>query len=258
MTTLNIFTAFLAGIASFLAPCTFSTIPIFLSYISGVSLADYEKDPSRRNIQRRRVFGAAMFYALGFILFFCFLGLGLNFLGGFFTKNRDFWRIISGIVMILLGIYMLFQNRFRIEFLLGEYKIRLPSFAQKGTKMILFGAFLIGFVNAFAWSPCIGPIYGQIVTLSLSGSNSGLGFIYSLIYGLGLMVPFISIALFFGSSQKIVGKLSKYSGRIYKVLAVLFIILGILIATDLFDILIVQNFARIFALFGYNEVRLPI
>lgn len=248
---LNIFTAFFAGVASFLAPCTFATIPIYLSYISGVTRIEFINKPVKK------VFITSLFYSFGFILFFSLLGLGLNFLGGFLVVNKDFWRTIGGILIIIFGVYMLFFEKLKINFLMGEKKFQLKRLSDTGP-LLYFGAFIIGFVNAFAWSPCIGPIYGQIVALSLSSSNTWAGFYYSIVYALGLMIPFIIIALLFESSGKIVKRLSKYSGIIYKITAVIFIILGVMITTNTFNTLIVSHITNLFNNFGFDETKLPI
>ena len=61
--------AFLAGILTFLAPCTLPLVPGYLAFISGSSAGDL-KDPAKLPGIRKRVFLNGVMYVLGFSLIF--------------------------------------------------------------------------------------------------------------------------------------------------------------------------------------------
>jgi len=59
-------------------------------------------------------------------------------------------------------------------------------------------SFTIGAAFSVAWSPCIGPILGVVLTLAATSGTAGQGALLLLFYGLGLGVWFIAFAAFFG------------------------------------------------------------
>jgi cytochrome c-type biogenesis protein len=68
------FPAFIAGLLTFLAPCTLPLVPAYLGFISGASAKDLE-DPTKLSAIRARVFKNGVFYVLGFSLVFIVLGI---------------------------------------------------------------------------------------------------------------------------------------------------------------------------------------
>jgi cytochrome c-type biogenesis protein len=53
------------------------------------------------------------------------------------------------------------------------------------------------------WTPCIGPTLGAVQTLALSEASAARGAFLSLIYSLGLGLPFIFFALFMDKSRRL-------------------------------------------------------
>jgi len=58
-----------------------------------------------------------------------------------------------------------------------------------------FGSGVVGFTFGAAWTPCIGPILGGILTLAATQAGSGRGILLLAVYALGLGVPFLLTAL---------------------------------------------------------------
>ena len=56
---------FVAGLLSFLAPCTLPLLPGWLAYLSGVAAGDLA-DPARRGGYRGRLLGTTLLYVAGF------------------------------------------------------------------------------------------------------------------------------------------------------------------------------------------------
>ena len=59
------------------------------------------------------------------------------------------------------------------------------------------GPLIAGAAFAFAWTPCIGPTLGAILTAASTQDNVGDGAVLLLFYSLGLSVPFLLTALAF-------------------------------------------------------------
>jgi len=72
-TNVNILTAFLAGIVSFVSPCVLPLIPAYLSFLTGSSLEELKAQTDAAD--RARV----MFHALAFIAGFTLVFMGLGF-----------------------------------------------------------------------------------------------------------------------------------------------------------------------------------
>ena len=59
------------------------------------------------------------------------------------------------------------------------------------------GPLIAGAAFAFAWTPCIGPTLGAILTAASTQDNLGDGAILLLFYSLGLSIPFLLTAFAF-------------------------------------------------------------
>ena len=99
------------------------------------------------------------------------------------------------------------------------------------------GSTLVGLSFGSAWTPCIGPILGAILTLAASSEGVLNGIILLAAYSMGLAVPFLLMGLASGSFLG----LSQRFGRFMQVLhiagGVFLIIVGILIITGYFAVL---------------------
>ena len=71
---------------------------------------------------------------------------------------------------------------------------------------------VMGMAFAFAWTPCIGPVLGSVLTLAAGTGGSATGGIALLLaYSLGLGVPFLLSGLAFG---RMTGLLARVKGRL--------------------------------------------
>jgi len=70
---------------------------------------------------------------------------------------------------------------------------------------------VIGFTFAFGWTPCIGPILGSILTFTAVSTNSlGAGAWLLFLYGLGLGLPLLVVALFAQQGTSWLRKLNRF------------------------------------------------
>lgn len=239
------FTAFTAGLVTFLAPCTFASLPIFISYLAMQS-THQEKNT------RLRIFLSALVYVIGFMLVFIAIWTTATSFSRYLVQNKHLFVQIGAVVTIAMGLLILFGERFpRLHFLFGEKKIEINP--ERVGHSYLF-PFTLGMTNAFTWSPCIGPILTSILFLAGSQSESPLqGAFLLFLYALGINLPFLVIAATLERSKGFIKRFAKYTAIIHKLSAALLIIIGILFLLGFADIVFNYLF-NIFTYFGYQPV----
>ena len=181
----NIFIAFLAGLASFLSPCVLPLVPGYLSYMSGLSVVEL-KSGEMRTAQTGRVVVASLAFVLGMSLTLVAVFSVINtLLNNVLDEYRSEINIVLGLVVIVLGLHM--AGLLRIGLLLREKRF-LPN-ADKVRGPV--GAFVMGAAFAFGWTPCIGPALAAIIGLAYDQNSALNGIFLMIIYVLGLGVPFL-------------------------------------------------------------------
>ncbi len=183
--------AFVAGLFTFLAPCTLPLVPAYLAFISGVSLKDLADDNKAR-AARRKILANSLLYVLGFSVVFIFFGILFGVGGESLRQYRPMLQRIGGILVIFFGLYMM--KVFRLpgfQFLDSERRFPAARIIKPGNPL---SSFLFGSVFALGWTPCIGPILGSILTLAAASATVVQGGLLLAVFSLGLGVPFIAIA----------------------------------------------------------------
>lgn len=229
MNEVNLFVAFVAGLASFLAPCVVPLVPAYVSFISGVSVNKLLNPQDVRF--RTQILVNSLIYILGFSLVFVMLGLSATALGKSLIVNRVNLLRIGGVFVTLFGLYTLGIFKF-LKFSQKEFKINLPPNLQR---IRFLGPFLIGVTFALAWTPCIGPILGAILTLAAAAGSIQQGALLLFIYSLGISLPFLLIALTLGSSYKLLSKIGFRLHLINLLAGILLVVVGILMFTQNYD-----------------------
>ena len=224
MTDVNVFVAFAAGIFSFLSPCVLPLIPSYLSFVSGVSLEEMRGERASAQIRWRMVLNSLAFI-IGFSLVFVSLGASASFLGGLFMDYRNTIRILGGIFVLLVGLY-----------LVGAFKIavlnRYRQFNLKDKPAGYLGSVLVGITFAVAWTPCVGPILGATLALASTAGEVGRGVFLLTSYAAGLALPFFLSALAINSFFQFSQRLRRYVQAIHVIGGVLLIAVGVLLITD--------------------------
>ncbi len=227
---LTFFVAISAGLFSFLSPCVLPLVPSYLSFISGMSFDELQDSSSNLNTRRTIVLNSLMFI-LGFTLAFVALGVSFSLLGGLFNRNQEIFRIIAGGIIVLFGIYI-------------TGLIKIPQMMK--TKELIqlknkpggyIGSVVVGFSFAIAWTPCIGPILGAILTMVGSSGQAAAGAWFLTAYSLGLGIPFFLSSLAFGSFFNFFKKFRRYIGVVQVLGGIILIIVGMLILTGYFSLL---------------------
>ena len=163
--------AFSAGLLSFATPCVLPLVPAYLSAIGA------------RSTDPRRALFASLPFVLGFSLVFVALGASAGLAGGALTDHRLQLVKLSGIVIVAMGLVMV--GLIRLPALDRSFAPGLGPARASGSSVLLGGAF------GLAWTPCIGPVLGSILTLAATGATAARGAALLAAYAAGLAVPFM-------------------------------------------------------------------
>lgn len=224
---------FIAGILTFLAPCTLPLVPGYLGFISGSSLDDLN-DPTKSKKARWNIFLNGLFFMVGFSAVFIIMGTLVGFIGATLLAPYRIWLArIGGIFVIIFGLFML--NVVKIPFLMAEKQIQAPALFKRGKPT---NSFILGSAFAFGWTPCVGPILGSVLLLASTSTTALQGGLLLSVFSAGLAIPFLLIAIGIGSAPRYVQNISKYLNIISVVGGVFLIFLGVLLATDNVGVLI--------------------
>lgn len=218
--------SFIAGLLTFLAPCTLPLVPGYLGFISGVSLEDLN-DPTKTKKIRWKIFQNGLFFIVGFSAVFILLGTLAGLGGRALFPYRIWLARIGGIFVILFGLFML--NILKIPFLSKDVQIKTPTFFKRGSAL---NSLVLGSAFSLGWTPCVGPILGSILTLAAAGETVGQGTLLLSVFSLGLAIPFLVIALSIGSASAYLKRISKYLKLVSVIGGFFLIFLGILLLTN--------------------------
>lgn len=220
-------TAFVAGFASFISPCVLPLVPAYLSFMSGVSIADMQQT-KRDSRQQRTVFLTSLCFFLGLSFVFIMLGASASALGQQLNEWLPTFARVAGVLVIILGIHM--TGLFRIPFLAYEKRF------QAGGKAGYLTAFVMGLAFAFGWTPCIGPILGGIIALATQ-EDVPRGILLLAVYSAGLGLPFILAGLFLNAFYGFFKKLQNHFRKVEVVSGVILIIVGLALTLNMFEVI---------------------
>ena len=223
-TQITVGLAFLAGLASFLSPCVFSLVPAYIGYLGGRA-AGGEATENNRFI----TFTHGLAFVLGFSLVFITLGVATASLGRVLFDLRFLLSKIGGIVVIIFGLHMI--GIFRIPFL--EYDTRVQTLPDR--KWGYASSALMGIFFSAGWAPCVGPVLGAILTLSLNGGSVSTGVTLLSSYSAGLAIPFLLAALGVGWVSATLRKYGKAMHYVEIVMGVVLVIVGFMLFTGIFE-----------------------
>ena len=239
--------SFIAGILTFLAPCTLPLVPGYLAFISGASAEDL-KDPKKAKGAKQRIFLNGVLYVLGFSLVFVVFGTVAGFVGTALAPYRIWLARAGGIFVITFGLFLM--GILKLPFLAKDFQLKVGGAVGKGQGK---SSFILGAAFAFGWTPCVGPILGSILLLASTATTALQGAFLLSVFSVGLGIPFLAIALGVGSAAKYISKLSKLLSVISIIGGIFLIGLGILLFTNKIGILISYGY-QIFRFINYDSL----
>jgi len=168
---LNILISFGFGVLSFFSPCVLPIVPGFFASFS-----------LEKNNKTKKIWSSLQF-VLGFSFVFISLGALATSLGSFFTRNSSTLGQLSGAVIILFGLFLLFPN-LNTRYFYGENIFKFGSINK-------FKFLIMGFAFGFGFTPCIGPVLGALLALSSNAETINIGVTYLMYFSLGMGLPFL-------------------------------------------------------------------
>ena len=213
-----------AGLVSFLSPCVLPLVPGYLSAVTGVSVGELDR------AGWRRVLGPSLVFVASFSTVFILLGLTATAIGQALQDHRDTLEKVAGAVIVAMGVLFvasLFVTRLNREWHVDALMAR----AGKG------GPLIAGMAFAIAWTPCLGPTLGAILTAaSLSSSDVHAAFLLA-VYSAGLGIPFLLTALAFSHLTTAFAAVKRHYTVIMAIGGGVLIAMGVLILTgDFFQL----------------------
>lgn len=210
--------SYLAGLLTVLAPCILPLLPIIL----GGSF-----DPADRDKRRPYIITASLVVSL--ILFTILLKVSTAFIG----IDPQFWAVAAGTILIFLGFFMLFPDLWAkvISKFGAEHKSLGLLNKANNNKNRTLSAILTGAALGPVFSSC-SPTYAWVIATVLP-ANIAAGIFYLVIYCLGVATSLLAIALLGRRLLQKIKWASDPKGWFQRIIAILFILVGIFVATGL-------------------------
>ena len=220
----GVLAAVAAGVVSFLSPCVLPLVPGYLSTVVGVAPAEL------RRAGKRRVLIPSLLFVSSFSAIFVLLGVGATLLGSSFSTHRQVLDKIAAVLIIALGSFFVasvFVTRLNREWHVDGLLAR----AGRGGPLVAGAAF------AVAWTPCVGPTLGAILSAAALSSSAAHGALLLAFYSAGLAVPFLATALAFERMTAMFAVVKRHFGVLIATGGVVLIAMGALIWTgELFQL----------------------
>src|SRR5919197_3110667 len=176
--------ALFAGTVSFLSPCVLPLVPGYLSAVTGVAAGDLDRAPARR------VLAPSLLFVAAFSAVFVILGLTATGLGHTLNVHRQLLERIAAALIVAMGV--LFLAAPFVGWLNREWHPEgLLRRAGRGGPLVAGAAF------AIAWTPCVGPTLGAILSAAALSESAAHGAFLLAVYSAGLGIPFLLTALAF-------------------------------------------------------------
>jgi cytochrome c-type biogenesis protein len=214
----GVLAALAAGTVSFLSPCVLPLVPGYLSTVVGVAPADLE------HAGARRVLLPSLAFVTSFSLIFILLGLGATTVGSALRSHHDTLDKVAAALIVVLGMYFVassvvprLNRAWHVEGLLGR--------VANGGPIVAGAAF------AVAWTPCVGPTLGAILSAAALTESVGHAAILLAFYSAGLAIPFLATALAFNRMTAAFDRVKRHFPIIIATGGALLIAMGILVWT---------------------------
>nr|WP_319569589.1 aromatic aminobenezylarsenical efflux permease ArsG family transporter [uncultured Draconibacterium sp.] len=210
-----ILSAFMLGLMTAISPCPLATNITAIGYIS--------KDIT----SQKKVFFNGLVYTLGRAFSYTAIGL-LFFFGASQFEFSSFFQTwgekILGPLLIIIGLFML-----------GVLKLTIPGIGSLTEKMQnrsnsgFWGVLLLGIVFALAFCPYSGVLYfGILIPMTISsGGGLYLPIVFAVATGIPVIIFAWLIAFSVGSIGNLYNKMKTFEIWFRRVIAVLFIGVGI-------------------------------
>jgi cytochrome c-type biogenesis protein len=174
-----------AGVATSLTPCIYPMIPITSGILGGSGAIGRS---------RRRTLLMTLLYVSGLALVYSTLGLVAGLTGTLFgTVSSNPWAyFLMANLLLVSGLAML-----------GVFTVNAPGTLVAWASSIAGnspgGIFLMGAASGLVAAPCGAPAFAAVLTYVAGTGSPALGFLYLLVFSLGMTALLVAVGLFSGS-----------------------------------------------------------
>lgn len=268
---LGLLVAFGAGMLSFVSPCVLPLVPGYVSMISGLSATELRalrpasapatslavalvpvsvgagpagsgvpveqptdpaaalEVPVATRAARARLLRGILLFIAGFTVVFTTLGASASAAGHLLLTHQKELQAASGALIVAFGLVLVAMaaGLQLPRFISGERR-----FDVRPSRLGAWAPPVMGIAFAFAWTPCIGPVLGSVLSLAAgSGGSATSGIALLLAYSLGLGVPFLLFGLAFGRMTDLLARVRSRLRLVNVVGGAVLVVFGILLIT---------------------------
>ncbi len=287
MINVTVWLAFIAGFLSFVSPCVLPLVPAYVGYMGNrvtakaIVGANANEARTTAEIVRKHRFQMALHgiaFVVGFTFVFVVFGLAVTagtrlLSSAVYDLQRVIIPRVGGILIILFGLHFIGVLGMVLRWLecraglerLGSTGFRIKHglswlhgllYADTRPQLVLsrdyglLSSSLMGIIFAAGWTPCIGPIYGTILTMAINNKNIFQAGGLMAMYSLGLGIPFIITALALDQTQGLLRRFKRHLGMLKYMSGVMMIVIGVLVFTG--ELQRISQFGAANALFSYQ------
>jgi len=211
--------AFVAGVLTTLAPCVLPMLPV----IVGGSVVGVE---SSGNLRRALIITGSL--AVSIIAFTLLLKASTVLI----DIDPGVWPIVSGVILIVLGLVTLLPQIWEgISSLLGLQSRSTNRLASANATDGVTGQVLTGAALGPVFSSC-SPLYGYVIVTAIPASFSH-GLLLLIVYCIGLSGTLLLVAL---AGQKVIGRLgwaADSHGWFRRAMGLIFVLVGVAVLLGL-------------------------
>jgi len=211
--------AAIAGLVSFFSPCVMPLLPGYVSYVSGLSAVDLE------SARRGRMLAGTLLFVLGFTAVFVSFGALFGGFGRELLRYEDTLTTVLGIVTIVVGLVFMGLVPF------GQRDLRIHAVPKVGVA----AAPMLGVLFGLGWTPCIGPTLAAVLSLSTNEASAERGAFLTIVYCLGLGLPFIVAALAYRHMLGAIAWVRQHQVAVSRIGGGMIVLVGVLLLTGWWD-----------------------
>ena len=174
-----------AGLATSLTPCVYPMIPITAGILSGAGAG-------ARSMRRTAVRTAA--YVAGLALVYSLLGLLAGLTGSLFgaVSSSPWAYFLMGNLLLVFGLALL-------DVFTVDVPARLRAWASRREASSTAAVFAMGAGSGLVAAPCGAPAFAAVLTFVAATGSAVLGFVYLLVFSLGLTALLVAVGLASGA-----------------------------------------------------------
>jgi cytochrome c-type biogenesis protein len=216
--------AFGGGVVSFLSPCVLPLVPVYLSLVTGLDVA--EVTGTVRG-QLLRVGRDTTGFVAGFTAVFIALGLTATATGRLLVRNQAPITRVAGLIMLALALFLAGSLVLKLPWLYRERRPH-PDLSRYGP----LAAPVAGVAFRFGWTPCIGPVLGSVLAVAATRGQELQGATLLAAYSAGLGVPFLAAGLAYARLASVFGWVQRHSAGLVLASALVLAGFGVLLTLD--------------------------